>query len=98
MAILSCFLGAIWTVQKKLVQSNFQVTPPQLLTKSLLCQLLQKVKKNNLKRLLKNKKIWRIPIFTGGVPQLLSAILSLTSVFGMGTGVTSITSSPENFI
>ena len=39
--------------------------------------------------------MWQIPIFTGGIPQLLSAMSSLTSVFGMGTGVTSITSSPR---
>ena len=42
MAVLSCFLGAIWKVQKKLVQSNFQVTPPQLLTKSRVCCTLYK--------------------------------------------------------
>ena len=42
--------------------------------------------------------MWQKPIFTGGIPQLLSATSSLTSVFGMGTGVSSITSSPENFI
>ena len=41
------------------------------------------------------KKIWRKPIFTGGIPQLSSAMSSLTSVFGMGTGGTSHSSSPE---
>ena len=44
-----------------------------------------------------HKKIWQIPIFTWGVPILLSAITCLTSVFGMGTGVTTYTSSPEMF-
>ena len=44
-----------------------------------------------------HKKIWQIPIFTAGIPLLSSALLSLTSVFGMGTGVTSFTFSPEMF-
>ena len=44
-----------------------------------------------------NKKNLAKPIFTGGIPQLSSAKLCLTSVFGMGTGVTTTTSSPENF-
>ena len=43
------------------------------------------------------KKIWQTPIFTRGVPLLLSAITSLTAVFGMGTGVSSYTFSPEIF-
>ena len=43
------------------------------------------------------KKIWRKPIFTGGDPQLSSAMSSLTSVFGMGTGGTSHSYSPEIF-
>ena len=47
------------------------------------------------KALTKAKKIWRKPIFTGGDPQLSSAMSSLTSVFGMGTGGTSHSSSPE---
>ena len=33
----------------------------------------------------------------GGVPQLLSTLKSLTSVFGMGTGVSSLPSSPDLF-
>jgi hypothetical protein len=32
---------------------------------------------------------WQRPTLTGGIPQLPSALKSLTSVFGMGTGVTS---------
>ena len=57
-----------------------------------------KREKSELTRsLLTYKKIWRIPIFTGSNPQLSSALLSLTSVFGMGTGVTSAISSPENY-
>ena len=35
----------------------------------------------------------RRPTLTGGSPQLPSALESLTSVFGMGTGVTSLPSS-----
>ena len=35
----------------------------------------------------------RRPTLTGGIPQLPSALKSLTSVFGMGTGVTSSPSS-----
>ena len=35
----------------------------------------------------------RRPTLTGGNPQLPSALKSLTSVFGMGTGVTSLPSS-----
>src|SRR5690606_146171 len=35
----------------------------------------------------------RRPTLTGGSPQLPSALKSLTSVFGMGTGVTSLPSS-----
>ena len=38
---------------------------------------------------------WRRPTLTGGNPQLPSALKSLTSVFGMGTGVTSSLSSPD---
>ena len=45
----------------------------------------------------KHKKIWQSPIFTAGIPLLSSALMSLTSVFGMGTGVTSLTFSPEMF-
>ena len=43
-------------------------------------------------------KAWRCPTLTGGDPQLLSALKSLTSVFGMGTGVTSSPSSPDNLV
>ena len=35
-------------------------------------------------------KAWRRPTLTGGNPQLPLAQKSLTSVFGMGTGVTSL--------
>ena len=38
---------------------------------------------------------WRRPILTGGNPQLLSALRSLTSVFGMGTGVSFLLSPPH---
>ena len=38
---------------------------------------------------------WRRPTLTGGSPQLPSALKSLTSVFGMGTGVTSSLSPPN---
>ncbi len=38
---------------------------------------------------------WRRPTLTGGNPQLPSALKSLTSVFGMGTGVTSSLSPPN---
>ena len=40
---------------------------------------------------------WRRPTLTGGNPQLPSALRSLTSVFGMGTGVTFSLSSPNYF-
>ena len=40
-------------------------------------------------------KAWQRPTLTGGDPQLPSALKSLTSVFGMGTGVTSSPSSPD---
>ena len=39
---------------------------------------------------------WQRPILTGGSPQLLSAFKCLTSVFGMGTGVTTWLSSPDD--
>ena len=39
---------------------------------------------------------WQRPTLTGGNPQLPSALKSLTSVFGMGTGVTSSPSSLHN--
>ncbi len=39
---------------------------------------------------------WRRPTLTGGIPQLPSALKSLTSVFGMGTGVTSLPLSPDS--
>ena len=38
------------------------------------------------------------PTLAGGIPQLPSALKSLTSVFGMGTGVTSSPSSPDNLV
>ena len=41
---------------------------------------------------------WRRPTLTGGNPQLPSALKSLTSVFGMGTGVTFSPSSPDYLI
>ena len=41
------------------------------------------------------KVAWRRPTLTGARPQLPSALESLTSVFGMGTGVTSLPSSPN---
>jgi hypothetical protein len=42
------------------------------------------------------KKIaWQRPTLTGGSPQLPSAQKSLTTVFGMGTGVTSLLSPPD---
>ena len=37
----------------------------------------------------------RRPTLTGGNPQLPSALKSLTSVFGMGTGVTSLLLLPD---
>jgi hypothetical protein len=41
---------------------------------------------------------WQHPTLTGGNPQLPSALRSLTSVFGMGTGVTFSPSPPDYFI
>jgi hypothetical protein len=38
---------------------------------------------------------WRRPTLTGGILQLPSALRSLTSVFGMGTGVTFSPSPPD---
>ncbi len=38
--------------------------------------------------------MWQILIFTAGIPLLFSALKSLTSVFGMGTGGSSLPSSP----
>ncbi|CDF59516.1 hypothetical protein BN424_2531 [Carnobacterium maltaromaticum LMA28] len=40
---------------------------------------------------------WQRPTLTGGNPQLLSALKSLTAVFGMGTGVSFSLSLPHNF-
>ncbi len=40
----------------------------------------------------------RRPTLTGGNPQLPSAQKSLTSVFGMGTGVASLPSSLDSFL
>ncbi len=42
-----------------------------------------------------NITAWRRPTLTGGSPQLPSALKSLTSVFGMGTGVTSSLLPPD---
>src|SRR5690606_23692091 len=39
--------------------------------------------------------VWQRPTLAGAKPQLPSALESLTSVFGMGTGVTSPLSSPD---
>ena len=39
---------------------------------------------------------WRRPTLAGAKPQLPSALKSLTTVFGMGTGVTSSQSLPDN--
>ena len=41
---------------------------------------------------------WQRPTLTGGNPQLPSALRSLTSVFGMGTGVTFSLSPPDYLI
>ena len=41
---------------------------------------------------------WQRPTLTGGNPQLPSALKSLTSVFGMGTGVTSSPSLPDIYM
>ena len=38
---------------------------------------------------------WQRPTLAGGSPQLPSALKSLTTVFGMGTGVTSSLSPPN---
>ena len=46
--------------------------------------------------LLWNKFAWRRPTLAGAKPQLPSALKSLTTVFGMGTGVTSSQSLPDN--
>ena len=49
--------------------------------------------------LLRNNIIaWQRPTLTGGNPQLPSALKSLTSVFGMGTGVTSLLLLPDYFV
>ena len=42
-----------------------------------------------------NIRAWQRPTLTGGNPQLPSALKNLTSVFGMGTGVTSSLSPPD---
>ncbi len=46
--------------------------------------------------LLRNNIAWQRPTLTGTRSQLPSALESLTSVFGMGTGVTSLPSLPDN--
>ena len=46
---------------------------------------------------LKNELAWQRPTLTKGNPSLPSALRSLTTVFGMGTGVTFLPSSPHNF-
>ena len=53
--------------------------------------LFVKIKKDPISSSLQCAK--RRPTLTGGIPQLPSALKSLTSVFGMGTGVTSLPSS-----
>jgi hypothetical protein len=40
---------------------------------------------------------WQRPTLTGAMPQLPSALKNLTSVFGMGTGVTSLPSLPDYY-
>ncbi len=45
---------------------------------------------------LKNVKDGQRPTLAGGNPQLLSALRSLTAVFGMGTGVSFLLSPPDN--
>ena len=45
--------------------------------------------------LLRNNIAWQRPTLTGTRSQLPSALESLTSVFGMGTGVTSLPSLPD---
>ena len=45
----------------------------------------------------KNKKTGDFLFFQQGNPQVSSALRSLTSVFGMGTGISSLSSSPETF-
>ena len=40
-------------------------------------------------------KAWQRPTLAGGNPQLPSALRSLTSVFGMGTGVSFLPSLPH---
>ncbi len=52
------------------------------------------IKKTQVKRLV-FLVAWRRPTLTGTRSQLPSALESLTSVFGMGTGVTSLPSSPN---
>ena len=47
--------------------------------------------------LLRNNIAWQRPTLTGARSQLPSALESLTSVFGMGTGVTSLPSSPDYY-
>ena len=45
-----------------------------------------------------NLQAWQRPTLAGGSPQLPSALKSLTTVFGMGTGVTSSLSPPDLFV
>ena len=45
-----------------------------------------------------HKKTGNYLSFQQGNPQVFSASMSLTSVFGMGTGVSSLSSSPENLL
>src|SRR4051812_4545400 len=57
------------------------------------------VKGRCLNRLTKGPKLaWQRPTLTGVKPQLPSALRSLTSVFGMGTGVTFSPSLPDYFL
>ncbi len=59
--------------------------------------LLKYTKKNSMFQLFLSFA-WQRPTLTGGNPQLPSALRSLTSVFGMGTGVTFSPSPPDYFI
>ncbi len=65
--------------------SNFLLAEPNL---------FHGEKKTQVKRLV-FLVAWRRPTLTGTRSQLPSALESLTSVFGMGTGVTSLPSSPN---
>ncbi len=58
----------------------------------------QEFLKRNIKKAKEKSSLafaWQRPTLAGETPQLPSALKSLTSVFGMGTGVTSSPSSPD---